>query len=236
MKYNSSAFNGFYDRKYINWDGYTNALTYDFIKNIEGYIDLNNINTIFDIGSRDGCQSLELSDWFPESKIYLFEPVPSSFEYCVNNTKERDGIICNNVALSTFDGNSTFYQVVNGNVGASSLLKVTPTYSQFLQESIEVKVNKAKTFIETNGIDSVDLLWVDVQGSELECFEGFEEHLQNVKAIHTEVGLSTLYENGTVYPALVKFMEDNNFENVKVLTNEAGYEVDVIFVNKKFIK
>ncbi len=236
MKYNNTAFSSINDMRYKNWDGYTLAYTYDFIKNIEDYIDLNDINTIFDIGSRDACQSLELSDWFPQSKIYLFEPVPTSFEYCVDNTKERDGIICNNIALSNYDGDSTFYQVVNGNVGASSLLQVTPLYSHYQQEPINVKVNKAKTFIEYNSIDKVDLLWVDVQGAEIDCFKGFEEHLQNVKAIHTEVGLNAYYQNGTEYYELAKFMEDNGFELTKVFSNRDGLEVDVIFLNKKFIK
>jgi len=236
MKFNNTAFNGINDMRYKNWDGYTLAYTYEFVKNIEEYIDLNDINTVFDIGSRDACQSLELSDWFPESKIYLFEPVPTSFEYCVENTKGRENIICNNLALSNFDGDTNFYQVVNGNVGASSLLKVTPMYAHYQQEPISVKVKTAKIFIEENSIQSVDLLWVDVQGSEIDCFKGFESHLQNVKAIHTEVGLNAYYENGTEYYELAKFMEDNGFELKKVFSNEAGLEVDIIFVNKKYLK
>lgn len=236
MKFNSLAFTGINDKKYKNWDGYSLAYSYDFIKGIEQYIDLNDINTVFDIGSRDGCQALELSDWFPESKVFLFEPVPSSFNFCVNNTSQRDNIICNSIALSNFDGETTFYQVVNGNVGASSLLKVTPSYSHFKQEGISVKVNTAKTFIEQNNIKSVDLLWVDVQGAEIDCFSGFGEHLENVKAIHTEVGLSAFYENGTDYDNLLRYMDANNFESIKVLNNEAGLEVDVIFINRKFIK
>ncbi len=235
MKFNNLAFAGINDKKYKNWDGYSLAYTYDFIKSIENYIDLESINTVFDIGSRDGCQALELSDWFPESNIFLFEPVPSSFDFCVKNTIERNNIISNNLALSNFDGDTTFYQVINGNVGASSLLKVTTDYSHFKQEGIDVRVNKAKTFIEENNIPNVDLLWVDVQGAEIDCFSGFEEHLQNVKAIHTEVGLKSYYENGTDFDNLIRFMDANNFEKIKVLNNDAGLEVDVIFINKKFL-
>ncbi len=212
------------------------AYTYDFIKHIEEYIDLNDINVVFDIGSRDGCQALEFSDWFPASKIYLFEPVPTSYDFCVENTKERGNIICNNSAFANYDGSTKFYQVVNGNVGASSLFKVTPSYSHYEQQPIDVVVTKAKTFIEKNNIQKVDLLWVDVQGAEIDCFSGFEEHLENIKAIHTEVGLSAYYENGTDYDNLLRFMDANNFEPVKVLNNEAGLEVDVIFINRKFLK
>ena len=235
MKFNNTAFTDINDKKYRNWDGYSLVYSYEFIKSIEPYLNFNDINVIFDIGSRDACQALELSDWFPESKIYLFEPVPSSFNFCVKNINNRDNIVCNELALSNFDGQATFYEVVNGNVGASSLLKVTPTYGHFQQSAINVNVKTAKSFLQENNIDKVDLLWVDVQGSEIECFSGFGEYLENVKAIHTEVGLQTFYENGTDFDNLMNFMEANNFEKVKVLGNEAGLEVDVIFINKKYI-
>lgn len=235
MRFNNNAFSGLNDKRYKNWDGYSLVYSYEFIKTIENYIDLNDINVVFDIGSRDGCQALELADWFPESKIFLFEPVPSSFNFCKSNTSVKNNIICNDFALSNFDGETKFYEVVNGNVGASSLLKVTQAYSNFQQQSIDVRVTKAKTFIELNQIDSVDLLWVDVQGAEIDCFSGFEEHLENVKAIHTEVGLKAFYENGADYDNLNRFMDANGFENIKVINNELGLEVDVIYLNKKFL-
>ena len=231
MKFNPTAFIGIDNRRYRNWDGYSLAYSYDFIKAIEPFVDLYDINTVFDIGSRDSCQAMELSDWFPEANIYLFEPVPSSFEYCVDYTKERSNIHCSDIALSNYSGETTFYQVVNGNVGASSLLKINDQFStQMHQSEIKVKVDRADRFMIDNNIESVDLLWVDVQGSEIDCFSGFGDGLSNVKAIHTEVGINSFYEE------LLTFMDNAGFANTKVIQNEVGLEVDVVFVNKKYIK
>lgn len=235
MKFNNKAFFSIKDKKYRNWDGYSLSYTYDFIKEIENIIDLNDIETVFDIGSRDACQSLEFSDWFPESKIYCFEPVPQNAEWCKENIKDRDNIIFEEIAISEKDEEIDFFVVTNGNIGASSLLKANKNHhhgSSYNQEKIKIKSMKAETYMKKNNLLKVDLLWMDVQGSELSVLRSFSNHLKNVKAIHTEVALSHVYENSTLKNELINFMEDNNFSLRKCITNELNIEEDLIFVNK----
>ena len=93
MKFNQNAFYSNRERKYSNWEGTVLSLTFDFIDRIRNKIDLENINHILDIGSRDACQALELSDWFPNSKIHCFEPIPETAEWCKKNIKDRNNII-----------------------------------------------------------------------------------------------------------------------------------------------
>lgn len=237
MNFNQHAFSGAEDRRYANWDGNTQVLTYEFIQSIKDLIDLQDTKIVFDIGSRDACQARELSDWFPNSQIYLFEPVPSSFSWCVNSTKNKPNIRCFDIALSNVTGESSFYQVVNGNVGASSLYKVHQNSGVgMIQTEIKIQTDTAKNFLETNSIDSVDIVWADVQGSELSCFEGFGDHLLNVKAIHTEVAHTSYYDGGTNFEILDAFMKNKDFELVKVIHNVLGLEVDVVYVNKRYLK
>lgn len=237
MNFNQQAFSGAEDRRYANWDGNTQVLTYQFIHTIKEIIDLEDIKIVFDIGSRDACQARELSDWFPKSQIYLFEPVPSSFDWCINSTKNNQNIKCFDIALSNFTGESSFYQVINGNVGASSLYKVhTNSGVGMVQTEIKIHSDTGKNFIEKNNLNSVDLIWADVQGSELSCFEGFGDHILKVKAIHTEVAHNSYYEGGTNFSTLDSFMKSKDFELIKVLHNVLGLEVDVVYVNKRFLK
>lgn len=235
--FNELAFSGLEDRRYSNWEGYPQTLTYEFIWAIKDLIDLHSVKTVFDIGSRDACQARELSDWFPNSRIYLFEPVPSSFNWCVNSTKNNKNIKCFEIALSNTKGETSFYEVTNGNVGASSLYKVEANSRMHLvQNEIKIQTDTGKNFIESNNLDAVDLIWADVQGSELECFEGFGDHLLNVKAVHTEVAHESYYQGGTNFSSLDVYMKDRDFELVKVLHNSLGLEVDVVYVNKRYIK
>lgn len=236
MKFNKKAFSSINEKKYRNWDGYSLSYTYDFIKEIENIIDLNKIETIFDIGSRDACQSLELSDWFPESKIYCFEPVPKNAEWCKENIKGRNNIIFEETAISEKDEEIDFFVVTNGNIGASSLLKANKNHHHgftYNQERIKIKSTKAETYMKKNNLSKVDLLWMDVQGAELNVLKSFSNNLSNIKAIHTEVALSHVYENSTLKKDLINFMEDNNFNLIKCITNELNIEEDLIFINKK---
>lgn len=238
MKFNKNAFKSINDRKYSNWDGYSLIYSYPFIEKIENKINLNEINTIFDIGARDCCQTLEFADWFPESKIYSFEPISKSAEWCKKSTKDRENIYFFDTAISQTNGEIDFYEVINGNIGASSLLKKNQNHhygSTYMQKKIKVNSIKGSSFIEKYNIKNVDLIWMDVQGAEIEVLNSFENHLNNIKAIHTEVGLTEIYETATIKNDLIKYMENKNFDVEYVIENELGIEQDIIFINKKYI-
>jgi cell division FtsZ-interacting protein ZapD len=74
---------------------------------------------------------------------------------------------------------------------------------------------------------------MDVQGAEIDVLSSFENHLNNVKAIHTEVGLSEIYEKSTIKNELIEFMEKRNFSVDHVISNNEGVEQDIIFINQK---
>ncbi|MFZ9377027.1 MAG: hypothetical protein ACO25K_07880, partial [Candidatus Fonsibacter ubiquis] len=57
----------------------------------------------------------------------------------------------------------------------------------------------------------------------------------NIKAIHTEVGLTEIYETATIKNDLIIYMENKNFDVEYVIENELGIEQDIIFINKKYI-
>jgi FkbM family methyltransferase len=238
MKYNKNAFSSNSERKYNNWEGTVLSLTFDFIKKIEDKIDLENIDHVLDIGSRDACQTLELSDWFPNSKIHCFEPVPETAQWCKNNIKDRKNINFYEKAIGPTDGYIKFHKVVNGNIGASSLYKANNNHyygKSYVQQEIQVECIRGDSFLKNNSIDKIDLIWMDVQGAEMEVLKSFGEHLQNIKAIHSEVGLDKIYQNSTVKNELIQFMEENGFFVECCLTNNLGIEEDIVFINKKFL-
>lgn len=235
--FNKNAFSSMHDKKYRNWDGYSLIYTFDFIKNIENLIDLNNVQVIFDIGSRDACQTLEMSDWFPNSKIYCFEPVPQNAEWCKKNTARRKNIFFEEAAISEVDGDVDFFVVTNGNIGASSLLNANKNHfygNTYKQEQIKIKSTKASSYIKNNKIQNVDLIWMDVQGAELNVLKSFENEIKNIKAIHTEAALSSVYNGASTKYDIIEFLENNDFKLIKCLKNDLGIEEDLIFINRKF--
>lgn len=241
MKFNPRAFNK--DTRlipYENWDGPTLCYTYDFIEAIRSKVDLEDCPVIFDIGSRDACQALELSDWFPESEIHIFEPVPQSAEWCRKNVEKwsRPNCRVHQLALSDATGIQQFNIVNNGNIGASSLLLPNVDHPEgrgYSTTLTNVHTKTAKRFMGENGIDRVDLIWMDVQGAEFPVLQGFQEHLLRVKAIHTEVGVQQVYEGAITEDQLTVWMDANDFEVAARIENRKGFEVDLVFVNKRWI-
>ena len=70
-------------------------------------------------------------------------------------------------------------------------------------------------------------------------FDGCGDVLKNVKAIATEIGLDEdpMYHGGTKFSELHSFLEDNNFELIKIITHKSFPqcgEMDTIYVNRAF--
>lgn len=60
------------------------------IENYLKYLKFNKTDeiVIFDIGSRDCCQSIEFYNSFPNAKIYAFECNPNTLDICKKNISQ----------------------------------------------------------------------------------------------------------------------------------------------------
>lgn len=221
---------------FSNWDGLcTRILTKPLIELIKDKIDFSTVKTVLDIGSRDGCQSLEFNRWFPDAKIYAFEPVKSSYDYIVNNVKNVKNISVLPYAISNEVGKIKFYEVYNGNIGASSILKTTnhPRSRQWQQKETIVDAIVIKDWLVENNVDEIDIAWIDVQGAEKIVLESFGSRLDSIKIIATEVGIAPLYQN-----AINKAELDALLSNFKCIAAESvggDTEMDTIYINKKYL-
>lgn len=217
---------------FIDLNGRCPLWTTKMISVIKDKIDFTEIKTILDVGSRDGCQSLELNRWFPNAKIYAFEPVKENYEFTVQNVEKNENIKAYPYAINDYNGKTKFYEVYNGNVGASSLLQTTNHWrsAQWAQKETEVECIVLSDWLKENNIESVDLIWMDVQGAENIVLDSLKDYLNYVKIIATEVGLQELYQGSTT-----KLDLDNKLHNFIALDESpesSMTEMDVIYINK----
>jgi 2-O-methyltransferase len=223
-----------------------NSIVNNRVRFIIDVVNLENVNTILDIGSWHLEQSLEFNRIFPNSKIYAFEPVPTSYELCLR--KKTDNISVFNLALSDQTGDLPFYEVdINSsshpNVGASSLLKFKDGLNGSFfnqvwnQKEITVKSMTLDDWSNKNNIDSIDIIWIDVQGAELDVFKGGSEILKNTKVIFTEVGLKPYYEGHSLQSDIDSYLTSLGFIEIKESfeLNGFDYEANTIYVNQKYL-
>lgn len=221
--------------------------TFDFIETISSKIDFDSINVIFDLGSRDGYQSVEFRNWFPNARIIAFEANPNLINHMHQVTNGYDIEIVN-YAVGNENKITDFY-IANANIGASSLLQTNQHFrsQEWPQYKTNVTMVRIDDWCKNNNISYIDILWVDVQGAERIVFEGVGDLLNNVKAICTEVEVEHMYHGSTLKEELDEYLLTHGFieaqtfhmcpeENLTYdyLKKFQG-EVDVTYINKKFI-
>jgi len=200
------------------------------------------VSVIFDVGSLHCLESIEFSKKYKNARIFAFEANPDSYRVCLENTKDIDNITVINQAVNDYNGTCTFYPInpeetetpwFDGNRGASSLYKSNGSYDhieRYVQNELEVPCIRLDTFCEENGIDRVDLMWMDLQGAELIALKSMGSLLSSVKVIHTELEMNPIYEGQCLFDNVNSFLEENNFELHYGDTN-VQFGTDFIYLN-----
>ncbi len=214
-----------------------------------GKQELGEVRQVVDIGSWHLHQSIEFANIFPHARIDAFEPVPGSYQLCLQNhaqlsAAQKDRIHIHNLALSNKAGEIPFYAVDTSieqkiDAGFSSMFRFSDTlksnayYGQSLvQKEIKVQADTLDNWCAANNITAIDIMWIDVQGAELLVFEGAPEILKHTRIIMTEVGLKPYYEGHTLKPDIDKFLLARGFRELEgsFELNGFDYEANTIYI------
>jgi len=127
------------------------------------------MSTLVYIGTNVGFTFGQLFRRF--DRVYAFEPDPEMFEQLNNRFGSYDHVTLVNAACSTEDGESTLY--VTGNRVATSLgdgckhFKDKYGYDASVIQEVTVKTINLANYLESEGVNFVDLYFSDAQGSDL---------------------------------------------------------------------
>lgn len=191
----------------------------NFISLVDQCFDKDDIKVILDIGSRDGNESIELSTAFPKAKVFAFECNPDAIKIWKSNVKKKNVALIE-CAVSDVNEDIDFYKInpdKNGNIGASSMFLANPEfpYETYVQTRIRVSSITIDSWAEKNGIETVDLIWIDTQGAELAAFRGMKNILKHVKMIHTEVEFRPIYIGQPLFEEVDAFLKHREFTFVR---------------------
>lgn len=135
---------------------------------------------IFDIGCYDCGDSIRFKRRFPNCEIYSFEASPQR-HFKLRETARKYNLNLVPLAVSDKVGTTTFYNslVDNQRIDAQgSFFKHADIYKatnpRIIQESngIAVQTTTVEAFCVTSQITQIDLLYVDVEGAELQVIKG----------------------------------------------------------------
>lgn len=201
------------------------------------------INVLFDVGAHKGSFTKDVHSKVKVNKTFMFEPIPDVFNALLDDDFFNK-FSCHNIALCAYQGNAEFY--INENMQTSSLLNFDKSLissnniNKDLKKKIIVKTNTLNNFMKTEQINKIDLLKIDVQGSDLDVLKGLEENINNVRIIFTEVSFKKIYENSSTFFEIFDFLTKNGFILIDLFPVYRGVDSellqsDALFINSNLI-
>ena len=160
-----------------------------------------NPKIIIDLGANVGYASVLFANRFPDAKIFAVEPDENNFLTAKKNVAPYKNITL--VKAAVWDKNELIQLVDNGEGEAAYMVKAG-------NGEHTVKAYTIKEIKELMNTNEIDLLKIDIEGSEKEIFEnGYEEWLPDTKIVIVET--HDRYKKGTskaVFSATSKYNFD----------------------------
>ena len=212
----------------------------EFLSKVSHHYSLDDIKTIFDVGSLNGAESYYFAQLLPNCKVWSFEANPVSAKMVKSNQEEfPHRLFCVEKAVSDRCGEITFYTTPQFPGCDSALRPLTESVnqgwlnSQTVIRPIRVASVTLENFCLENRIPSVDLIWMDVQGGELKVIEGMGN--LRPKAIFAETGKVAHYEGHGMETDITEKLSSMGYvkQNRNGLSYTLDWEEDNLYILEK---
>ena len=216
---------------------------------------------IFDVGANVGSTLEEFKTWWPVSVIHCFEPQSECWgplgavadRYAAgsvvinrfaagNNTNEQATFYTHDISSGISGFNRVNLRSLDS-VRLSELSKADPDalsdYERSLNHERKVRIGRLDEYMNTCGVQRINLLKLDTQGHEPEVLEGFGRRLADVDVVITELMFYDYYERSLTFSDIECLLLPAGFRLYDIShiaknpMNGRTDWVDVIYVNSR---
>ena len=166
---------------------------------------------IFDVGGNAGNYSKALSDFFnSKATIHFFEPSKKTYEVFLETTKNINHIIPNNFGFSDIENYQLLYTNEDGSGLASIYHRKLEHFGISMDKSEEIKLSTVDAYCQTNHIDRIHFLKLDIEGHELKALHGATQMINSKKidVIQFEFGGCNI-DSRTYFQDFFYLLKDN---------------------------
>jgi FkbM family methyltransferase len=196
--------------------------------------------SIVDVGANVGDVAVYLRRWFPHATIHAIEPIGATFRTLQERTRHDPAIRCHQLALGAAPERREIALRVDSELNT---LVDDPAIAHATTGAREtIAIDTLDAFSAREGIDSIDLLKLDVQGFEEAVIAGAEAMLPRTRFLYAEAGFrpenrdiasfdrlfDTLYPRGFF---VCGFYEPLRHDDCKLLMAFCN----VLFLNKRWV-
>jgi FkbM family methyltransferase len=171
-------------------------------------------------------------------RLVLVEAIPDLAEKLRARYAGRSGISVVSAALSDKNGEAQFE--INRSEASSSLLPIdsrnTAWFSRDLTvaRTVQVPTMTLPALMEEQGMQTVDLLKLDLQGAERFVLNGGETVLDRVRVIYTEVFFEQLYTGAWLFWEMNEFLAGRGFKLCGLSNIVHASDGDLVQANATF--
>jgi len=216
--------------------GYPVISNEDQLKILKPYLPDNPV--ILEAGAFNGHDSVNFIKTWPQSQIYCFEPVSKLYEEVLQNVSMYYPKIQSfPYALGDKEGDvelfvSSFNYAPEVPTASSSVL-APKEHLNYASHVIFPRTEKSRMvtidgWAQEHAVDHVDLLWLDMQGYELNALMHGQKILSTVKAISIEVEFVEAYKGQYLYQDIKTWLEAKGFHIIAIV--DYGWFGDALFV------
>lgn len=209
-------------------------LNHDYVSNdiiVDGYYEIKELKTLcewlkykkkinyaVDIGAYLGNHSVFFSEYF--NQVLSFEPNSFSFKLLKMNTENKKNIKIQNLGLLDKSCIKNFYSYHN-NYGGSGLKK-----NPNIKKEFDILKAKFIKFDNLNIKKKIDLIKIDVEGSELKVLRGMQKYLQNTHPIIVFECQADEIKNGST--KVIEFLRKNGYKNFYSIENNKNINKNIL--------
>lgn len=198
---------------------------------------------VIDCGANEGQFARLISEFFPQARLYCFEPLPEPHDTLAAwAATQGDRVKCFQVALGDREGEVQMHQHTNHTPSSSLLSSTKRCHELYPQTRAETTTSVKMTTLdqalasEMSRMPRDILLKLDVQGYEDRVLRGANRLLQMVSACILEVCLDPLYEGQADFQTLTTLLYANGLRYAGNLDQSYGEDGHAIFIDSVFLR
>ena len=166
---------------------------------------------IIDVGGFKGSYTDELLINFPKSDITIFEPSFINYSYLLNKYENNKQVKIENYALSDFSGKAKLYSNNESDTLATLNKRIEKNRGRNFSREEEIEVIRFSNYWnDVLNNRNIDLLKLDIEGSEIKVIKDLESKLNNIYLIQFEFGESNIGSR-TFFKDFWDILNENNF-------------------------
>jgi FkbM family methyltransferase len=172
--------------------------------------------SVIDGGANRGSFTDAFLQLHRPERLVLVEAIPDLAEKLRARYAGKPGISVVSGALSDKNGEAQFE--INRSEASSSLLPIDPRNTEWFSRdlrvarTVQVPTMTLPALMEAQGLETVDLLKLDLQGAERFVLNGGEAVLDRVQVIDTEIFFEQLYAGAWLFWEMNEFLASRGFK------------------------